>query len=248
MKSHDCDEGAVIEPGDIIEQIRRELLAQADSRTKKSYKRFFKEPVLYYGVRSKAVGLIAREYWKQAKLHDKRTLLAICEELYKSDYGEESGIASSWIGKIVSKTSEDDLASFKRWIISYINNWGKCDGFCGNVLSLFIERFPSSIPEIVSWTASKNRWLRRSSAVSFVRLARKGECIDICFTIADALLTDPDDLVQKGYGWLLKEASRKHEREVFDYVNRNKVKMPRTALRYAIELMNPALRSLAMKK
>jgi len=54
--------------------------------------------------------------------------------------------------------------------------------------------------------------------------------------------------VQKGYGWLLKEASRKHTDEIFSYVMKNKRAMPRTALRYAIELMPKDLKAEAMKK
>jgi 3-methyladenine DNA glycosylase AlkD len=61
-------------------------------------------------------------------------------------------------------------------------------------------------------------------------------------------LLDPDDLVQKGYGWLLKEESRKHQKEVYDYVVKNRQIMPRTALRYAIELMPKELKAEAMKK
>ena len=70
----------------------------------------------------------------------------------------------------------------------------------------------------------------------------------MCWKLLDLLLTDTDDMVQKGYGWLLKEASRKHQEEVFDYVMRNKKLMPRTALRYAIELMPKDLKAEAMKK
>jgi 3-methyladenine DNA glycosylase AlkD len=61
-------------------------------------------------------------------------------------------------------------------------------------------------------------------------------------------LKDDDDLVQKGYGWVLKEASRIHQKEVFDYVMRNKKVMPRTALRYSIEKLPKNLRILAMEK
>jgi len=68
------------------------------------------------------------------------------------------------------------------------------------------------------------------------------------FEIADKLLLDEDDMVQKGYGWLLKESSRLHQKEVFDYVMKNKSKMPRTVLRYAIELMPIELKAAAMKK
>jgi 3-methyladenine DNA glycosylase AlkD len=54
-------------------------------------------------------------------------------------------------------------------------------------------------------------------------------------------------MVQKGYGWMLKEASRIHTKEVFDYVVKNKDKMPRTALRYAIEKMPQNSRKKAME-
>jgi len=54
--------------------------------------------------------------------------------------------------------------------------------------------------------------------------------------------------VQKGYGWMLKAASEAHQQEVFNFVMRNKTRMPRTALRYAIEKMPPELRSQAMAR
>jgi 3-methyladenine DNA glycosylase AlkD len=60
-------------------------------------------------------------------------------------------------------------------------------------------------------------------------------------------MTDSDDLVQKGYGWALKEASNHYPKKVFDFVMRKKTLMPRTALRYAIEKMPPNWKKLAMK-
>jgi 3-methyladenine DNA glycosylase AlkD len=72
--------------------------------------------------------------------------------------------------------------------------------------------------------------------------------MDDVFEISDNLLKDKDDLVQKGYGWLLKEASRLHQNEVFEYVMKNKRDMPRTALRYASEKLPRDLRDAAMKK
>jgi len=54
--------------------------------------------------------------------------------------------------------------------------------------------------------------------------------------------------VQNGYGWLLKEASRKHTDEVFAFVMEHKAVMPRTALRYAIELMPKELKAEAMSR
>ena len=90
--------------------------------------------------------------------------------------------------------------------------------------------------------------MRRAAAVSLIVPAKQGKFLKESIEIADLLLTDTDDMVQKGYGWLLKEASRKHTDEVFAYVMKNKRVMPRTALRYAIELMPKDLKAEAMKK
>ena len=109
-------------------------------------------------------------------------------------------------------------------------------------------RFPDEAAEVKGWTSSKNRWLRRAAAVSFIIPAKKGMFLPEALEIADALMPDGDDLVQKGYGWLLKEESRKHEKHVFAYILKHRRDMPRTALRYAIELMPKDLKKEAMNK
>ena len=68
------------------------------------------------------------------------------------------------------------------------------------------------------------------------------------FEIADILHSDSDDMVRKGYGWMLKAASQAHQKEVFDYVMKRKATMPRTSLRYAIEKMPQELKKLAMAR
>ena len=65
---------------------------------------------------------------------------------------------------------------------------------------------------------------------------------------AEALLVDQDDMVQKGYGWMLKEACNVFPDEVLRFVMKNKSRMPRIALRYAIEKLPASKRKQAMKK
>jgi 3-methyladenine DNA glycosylase AlkD len=109
-------------------------------------------------------------------------------------------------------------------------------------------KYPQDIEELKAWASSNQRWLKRASAVSLIIPARKGMYLQDIFEIAQRLLTDPDDMVQKGYGWMLKESSRIHQDEVFQFVYDNKKQMPRTALRYAIELMPAEMRKEAMKR
>lgn len=240
----------------IIYKIRQELKENSDGKTKASLQRFFKEKVKCYGVKTGTVGKIAKKYWKEVNsLSDslslsqkKQFVFKLCEELYKSDYCEEAFIVSWWVPNLTDQFVESDLKIFKSWIEKYVNNWAKCDGFCNHSLGNFIEKFPRYTSELKKWTKSKNRWVKRAAAVSLIVPAKKGKYLKNAFAIADSLISDPDDMVQKGYGWLLKEESRVHPNEVFNYVYKNRKVMPRTALRYAIELLPQPLRHKAMEK
>ncbi len=232
----------------VIEQIREELRSIADPAIQESSKRYFKEEIRCYGTKTAPVIALAKKYWKAVKDRPKADIFSLCEELYQSGFMEESFIVSEWARSLSSKYEREDLAVFRYWIDTYITNWASCDGFCNHTMGDFIELFPGTIDELKRWTQSENRWMRRASAVSLIIPAKHGKYLDESLAIADLLLTDTDDMVQKGYGWLLKEASRKHTDEVFRYVMKNKRRMPRTALRYAIELMPKELRAEAMKK
>ena len=232
----------------VVEAIREEFAAHADPGICAKSQRFFKEEVRCYGMRTATAVAIAKKYWNDVKSREKQEIFALCEELYSSGMMEEAFVVSEWAPRLADRYEPGDITVFRHWIETYITNWATCDGLCNHAVGDYIVRYPEAIDELRRWTQSENRWMRRAAAVSLVVPAKHGEFINEVFKIAGLLLTDTDDMVQKGYGWLLKEASRKHTDEVFAYVMANKREMPRTALRYAIELMPKELRAEAMKK
>jgi 3-methyladenine DNA glycosylase AlkD len=232
----------------LIERIREELKGSADEKTQKSAARFFKEQATFYGVKTEVVRKIAKSFWSEVKLFDKKKVFSVCEELWRSGFTEEAFVVADWLPNLAEKFEQSDIAVFKHWIEKYVDNWAKCDTFCNHTVGCFIEKYPRSIGELKSWAKSKNRWLKRAAAVSLIIPAKKGDFLQDALEISDMLLRDEDDMVQKGYGWLLKEASRKHQKEVFNYVLKTRKTMPRTALRYAIELMPKDLKKEAMKR
>jgi 3-methyladenine DNA glycosylase AlkD len=233
---------------DIIAALRNELKQQVDEKTKASFQRFFKEEVKGYGVKSAIVEKLATKYFKEIKDKDKNEIFSLCERLLKSDYSEEAFIAADWAYRLHDSFVPGDFNTFETWVERYINNWAKCDTLCNHAIGSFIEKYPDFIEKLKGWTKSQNRWVKRAAAVTLILPARKGKFLDDIFAIAESLLMDNDDLVQKGYGWMLKEASRTHQNEVFDYVMKHKKVMPRTALRYAIEKMPQELKVQAMEK
>ena len=232
----------------LIIRIRKDLQNSVTEKSKLSFPRFFREPIKFYGISSSDVGKISKKYREEVTRLNKVNFFKFSEKLFKSDYCEEAFLVSGWAPLFSKDFKKQDIKVFKTWIDKYINNWAKCDGFCNHTIGIFMERYPEFIKELKVWAKSNNIWTKRAAAVSLIIPAKNGKYLKDIFDIANLLLLDTNDMVQKGYGWLLKEASRKHEKEVFDYVLKRKAVMPRTALRYAIELMQPSLKKLAMEK
>jgi 3-methyladenine DNA glycosylase AlkD len=232
----------------IISQIRAELEQNADEKLRESGKRFFKEAVKTYGSKTALVSKMAKKYFGQIKDSGKAAVFELCETLWQLGYMEESFIACEWAYGMRGQYQKNDFLVFQKWIKNYVTNWASCDTLCNHSVGAFLEMYPQSVGNLKIWAKSKNRWERRAAAVSLIVPARKGLFLNEIFEICDILLLDKDDLVQKGYGWLLKVASPAHQKEVFDFVMVRKAKMPRTALRYAIEKMPPELKRQVMAK
>jgi 3-methyladenine DNA glycosylase AlkD len=232
----------------ITESVRRELAANADTQKRESSQYFFKEPVVTLGVKTGIVNRIAREHCKQMKDLPKAEVFLLCEELFRSNYLEESFIACEFAYARRKQYEPGDFATFEHWVETYVNNWATCDSLCNHTVGSFVEMYPEYLAGLKRWAAGPSRWMRRASAVSLIVPARHGKFLDDVFEIAGILMTDRDDLVQKGFGWMLKAASQAHRSEVFSYLMDHRDVMPRTAFRYALEKMPPDLRKQAMQK
>jgi 3-methyladenine DNA glycosylase AlkD len=232
----------------IIENLKQELKRNADEKIKQSGERFFKEEVKMYGIRSALVRQIGMDHYKGITDKNKSQIFSLCEELWKSGIMEESFVACNWSYNVHKYYEQSDFEIFERWVNSYVSNWASCDTFCNHSVGTLIEMYPALLSGLKKWAKSKNRWVKRASSVSLIVPARRGMFLDDIFEIADILHSDMDDMVQKGYGWMLKAASQLHQEEVFNYVFSKKATMPRTSLRYAIEKMPLELKAKAMAK
>lgn len=80
-----------------------------------------------------------------------------------------------------------------------------------------------------------------SAIVSTSTLIRAGQYEDT-LRIADVLLGHPHDLIHKAVGWMLREVGKKDIALLRRYLSDRYSRMPRTALRYAIERMDSSER------
>jgi 3-methyladenine DNA glycosylase AlkD len=232
-----------------MDMLNQEIKGQEKPENLINYQRFFKEPLKEpVGLKTAILRKISDKGYKTIKDMPAPKILALCDQLLASRVRYMRFFAFDWAGRISKQYRPQDFKQFESWLNSYVDDWASCDSLCTGPIGNLLLTFPGLTTKTKKWAKSKNRWLRRAAAVSLIVPARKGLLLDEVFATADSLLLDSDDMVQKGYGWMLKEAGNRHQRDVFNYVMKHKDKMPRTALRYAIEKLPPPMRRQAMSK
>lgn len=235
----------------MVQEIKNELEEYSDPEEKKKrmhWGRQYQERPKFYGIPSPIVRKISSKFFQKVKKKTKQEILHLCEDLLESGYSEERIIAFDWAFRLRKFYEEADFQLLESWLVKYVHSWGACDDLCTYAFGAFIFQLPEFISKVKEWTRFANRWMRRASAVVLIYSIRRKKYLGSIFEMADALLPDKDIMVQKGYGWMLKEASNHYPEEVFDYVVSNRKEMPRTALRYAIEKLAHELRKEAMKR
>jgi len=232
---------------EVILKIRRDLKSAVDPEYKEGSIRYFKEKIKPYGVRGHNVKKIIRKYFSLLKKEWKyKDFVKLCEKLLKEGWMEEESIAFGFMERLKKQFTEETFYLFEKWLNKYVHNWAHCDELSAHLIEEIVDKYPKFISNLIKWTKSKNRWFRRSSAVSLVVHARHGRYLKKVFKISEELILDKDDVVQKGVGWLLKEASRKHEKEVVRFLLKWKNKTSRLVLRYATEKFSLSNRKLVL--
>lgn len=194
---------------------------------------------------------LARDAFKEIRAQGVKgvdDVLSLCDELLTRRVSDYRIIAFQWSFRMKRYFELKHYSIFERWAKTYLTGWGSCDDFCTHSMGYFVYKYPQVIPKIKEWVNHPKPPVRRAAAVAFIYSLRRGQAFEHIFDVADALLTDPDIYVLKGYGWMLKEATKYFRDAVFDYVMSRKAVMPRVALRYAIEKMPQEMRAKAMTR
>lgn len=174
-------------------------------------------------------------------------IFCLCEELLEEHSWELGVVAFDWAYRVKAQYNEDTYEIFYGWLKKYVRGWGDCDDFCTHAFGELLRKYKTLFPKIKEWTKNEDFWVRRASAVILIPaiLHKDYEGIDPLM-ISDLLMSDEHDLVQKGYGWMLKSLSQVDMETVTNYLINNHTQMPRTAYRYALEKYDKETRKKLM--
>ncbi len=209
----------------------------ADPARAAGQRHYFKEQVEFLGVNTPQMREISAALWEKIRGEWRfRDALAYAETMLEGRCHEIRGLGLLILLRFQREFPANFPSRVRKWLAANrLDNWALVDLFCPDALGPRLESDAGFVKEIAVWTADPNRWVKRASAVSFIKPARKGKCLDAVYDIAVRLFPVDDDLIHKATGWLLREAGKTDRRRLRDFLLRHGPEIPRTALRYALE-------------
>lgn len=213
-----------------LKELKKDLRFFSDAEKALLYKRFFKTDKGQYGEGDKFIGVTVPNIRKVAKKYKNLGLDEI-SKLVKSEFHEERMTALI----IMTLRYPDDKETFYNLYIeniNYINNWDLVDVTCPRIIGDYLYGKPRNI--LFDFANSENLWKKRMSIISTLYFIKKNDFSDT-LKIAEILINDKHDLIQKAVGWMLREVGNKNIEVEEEFLKTHCKTMPRTALRYAIE-------------
>jgi 3-methyladenine DNA glycosylase AlkD len=236
--------------------LERELTEAADPDRAKILAWFFKTGKGEYAEGDRFLGLtvpkmrrIALQY-RDLALKDLARLLASPLHEYRLAALE---ILVAQFEKADEKQQEQ-IVTFYLEQTTRINNWDLVDASAPYILGAYLthsraKRAPNALSAQLDrptdildrLAASDNLWERRIAIVSTFAFIKKRETAPT-FRIAERLLGDRHDLIQKATGWALRETGKVDQPALLRFLRKHYARLPRTTLRYAIERFTPEQR------
>jgi 3-methyladenine DNA glycosylase AlkD len=242
----------MLTPIEIARLARSALKAKADPVKARGVERYFKsyETVTSYGVAAAEIHALAAELHALVKADwDAADAMALCDILFADAELEAKAVGALVLGRFKTSLPPSLFPKVKAWLAAgRLANWASVDALCPDVMGAFLERYPAYVEKIKAWAAHPNRWVKRASLVSFVKLARKASFLPAVYEISASAFPVDDDLIHKANGWLLREAGKADPARLEAFLLSHGPAIPRTTLRYAIERFPEAKRKALLLK
>ena len=235
-------------PETVAAEIRRLLRKGGSVEHAAGVQWFFKEEIKSHGwytakLRSEAVRFrrrIRTEFGLDF-------LLQVADELFAGRVLEEKVFAVFLLEKQTKEFGDAEFRMFESWL-PRISSWADHDGLVHYLIAPMVATKPERTARVFRWAKSRDRWHRRAACVALIQGTRKKMFFPEIKRLSDLLLSDPDDMVQKGLGWLLRETAKLDAKRTVPYLMSIRERAPRLVLRTACETLPAATRKRILTK
>ncbi len=234
-------------------KLYNEILSRQDPEQAVNLSRFFKTGKGQYGEGDKFLGIkvpvtrdVVKQCWQDTSFDDLEA--CICSEYHEIRLAALLALVQIFKHAKKDKVLQQCCVDFYLSHTEFINNWDLVDLSCYELLGVWLlDKDRTLLYDLAR--DGKTIWEQRIGMVSTMQFLRHGE-LDDTYAIAELFLNKPQplhDLLQKAVGWLLREAGKRDEQRLKDWLSTRYTTMPRTMLRYAIEKFSEKERNYFMK-
>ena len=229
-------------PAQIARHIRHVIDRGGSAPYAASAQRFFKETIQARGWRTAELRRVAgriRRVLRRDMGED--FLVAVADRLFRGRIHEEKHMAVMLLEKDAARLDDKAFRFFESWL-DRVRHWDEHDALAHNLLGPMMAADPRRSRRVLAWAGSKNRWRRRAACVALIRGIRQHLFFPEMQRVAARLFSDRDDMVEKGLGWLLREAAKADPRRTVPYLMRVRSRASRLVLRTACETLPQGVR------
>lgn len=230
-------------PTQIARHIRHVIDRGGSAPFAASAQRFFKETIQARGWRTAELRHVAgriRRVLRREMGED--FVLEVADRLFRGRIHENKHMAVMLLEKDAAGMDDKAFRLFESWL-DRVRHWDEHDALAHNLLGPLVAADPRRARRTLAWTASKNRWRRRAASVALIRGIRQRRFFPEMQRVTAGLLADRDDMVEKGLGWLLREAAKSDPRRTVPFLMKIRSRASRLVLRTACETLSPAART-----
>ena len=215
-------------------QIQKRLRSFARSEKAALLQRFFKTGPGQYGEGDRFLGVMVPQA-RRVVQEFRDAPLAEAVKLLRSPWHEDRLCA---LLLLVDQFERGDDPLRKKIYTLYlkntrhINNWDLVDLSAPKIVGPYLEGRSRTL--LYRFVRSKNLWERRIAIIATSHFIRQSDFID-ALALSQRLLDDDHDLMHKAVGWMLREGGKRDQRVLEEFLDQYAARLPRTALRYAIE-------------
>lgn len=200
---------------------------------------FFKEEIRSHGWYTAALRGAAVKIRRQLQNdYGIPFIVEVADRLFCGRVLEEKIFAVFLLEKLTHQFGESEFQIFESWL-DRISSWADHDGLVHYLIAPMVSAEPRRVARVFEWSKSPDRWHRRAACVALIYGTRQRQFWPEIQRLSNSLLTDEDDMVQKGLGWLLRETAKADPVRTVPYLMKIRVKTPRLVLRTACETLPP---------
>jgi len=226
--------------------IHNDLMLLANKEIAEHSQRFFKTGKGEYGESDIFLGIRVPVLRKLVNKYRGISLEEVSKSLH-SKFHEERLLAVLMLVQLFKTGGDEEQKQIYCLYldnIEFINNWDIVDISAGNIVGAYLYQKDKAL--LYRLVYADNLWERRISIISTFYFIRQNE-FDDTLKIAEILLNDKEDLIQKAVGWMLREVGKREIEIEEEFLQEHYMKMPRTMLRYAIEKFPETKRKMYLR-